>query len=173
VKIGNSEEVCDEYLNQNISDEEGRMSGERVTSEKGGKKQKAIEIANVDFLDKSGNKKNVFETGDDLSIRVYFKQNIKVEKINFGLAIFNQEGHYAFGVSTFTDKVDTKTFIQRGYCQVDYKNIPFRTDAYYIGFAIYGENDKVAYDYEPRLRAFKVFSHDRNSGMVNVEYKWS
>lgn len=177
VKIGKADEVADEYRYQNMSDEERRMVDEQNQggkSEADTKKkiQKVAEITKVEFLDKVGDKKNVFETGEDLSIRVYFKQNKKADELNFALAIFNQEGHYAFGVNTIIDKIDTSNYVEKGYCQVNYSAIPIRTDTYYVAFAIYGENENVAYDYNPKLKTFKVFSKDKNFGMVTMDYKW-
>jgi hypothetical protein len=117
--------------------------------------------------------KNVFETGEDMSIRVYFKQHRKAEVLNFGLAIMNQENHYAFGVNTFNDKIETSRYKDKGYCQIDYKNIPLKTNTYYIGFAIYGKDVNIAYDYNPRLKTFQVFSKDKNFGMMNIGYSWN
>jgi hypothetical protein len=124
-------------------------------------------------LDKAGNKRKVFKTGDDISIRVRFKQNKPLKSINFGLAIFNQEGHYAFGTNTINDKINTEKYRRQCYCQVDYKNIPLRADIYYIGFAIYGENETIAYDYRSKAGVFKVFSDDKNFGMVKMDYSWA
>ena len=118
--IGTAEEVGNEYIYQNMSDEEKRIVEEqkqaRVKAEKDmvqaqkeseklkGKaleeekkrleeerkrqeeekrkqeeerKNKVAEITGVEFLDKDGKVKNVFETGEDMSIRVYFKQTNK------------------------------------------------------------------------------------------------
>ncbi len=202
LKIGSAEDVGNKYVYENMSDEERRieedekqkiiqaennlenMKGKeleaekkRITEEKirlkEERKNKVAEITKVEFLDKGENIKNVFETWDDMSIRVYFKQNKKVDILNFGLAIFNQEGYYAFGINTIIDKIDTKKYVSNGYCQIDYKNIPLKTNTYYISFAIYGENEHVAYDYVPKLKTFKVFSKDKNFGMVDIDYKWN
>ena len=178
--IGNPEEVGNEYIYQNMSDEEKRLVNENKQKEDKNeiktertKKEKIAEITDVKFLDENGNEKNVFETGDDMSIRIYFKQNKKVSVLNFGLAIFNQENQYAFGVNTFIDKIDTKNYMDKGYCQINYKKIPLKTNSYYIGFAIYGENENITYDYIPRLKFFKIISRDRNFGMVNINYNWN
>ena len=193
--IGNAEEVGNEYIYQNMSDEERRIVKEqelaKIKEEKDSKnltckaleekkkrieeerKNKVAEITDVEFLDKDGKVKNVFESGEDMSIRVYFKQYREAEKLNFGLAIFNQEGHYAFGVNTFMDKSDTKRYSDKGYCQIDYKMIPLKTNTYYIGFAIYGKDVNITYDYVPKLKTFQVFSRDKNFGMVDIRYNWN
>ncbi len=189
VMIGSAEEVANGYIYQNMSDEERRVMRDqemaRIKEQKGAKGSKAedaerdgdggkaVVITGVEFLDKNGKPKNVFVSGDDMSIRVYFKQHKEVAELNFGLAIYNDDGNYAFGVNTFMDEVDTQKYKKNGYCQVDYKNIPLRTNSYYVGFAIYGDNVHNAYDYVPRMKSFQVFSKDKNFGMVNIGYKWN
>jgi len=200
--IGDPEKVGNEYIYQNMSDEEKRIVDEekrnRMKAEKGlenmkgkeregeshqngdlpkrqeeEKRNKVAEITKVEFLDKNGNSKNVFETGENLSIKVYFKKNRPVDVLNFSIAIFNQENHYAFGTHTFSEKIDAKKCIDRGYYQVDYKDIPLRTNTYYINSAIYGKSDRTAYDFIPKSKFFKVFSKDKNYGMMDIDYVWS
>jgi ABC-type polysaccharide/polyol phosphate transport system ATPase subunit len=214
--VGSAEEVGNEYIYQNMSDEEKRiikeqerakikaekemvqaqrdselLKGKALEEEKDRleverqrqaeeqkhleeeRKNKIAEITGVEFLDEGGKVKNVFETGEDMSIRVYFKQRNKFELLNFGLAIFNQENQYMFGVNSFLDKVDTKKYNNKEYCQLDYKNIPLGTNTYYIGFAIYGKNETIAYDYNPKLKTFQVFSKSKHFGTVNINYNWN
>jgi predicted acetyltransferase len=71
------------------------------------------------------------------------------------------------------DKSDTKRYSDKGYCQIDYKMIPLKTNTYYIGFAIYGKDVNITYDYVPKLKTFQVFSRDKNFGMVDIRYNWN
>lgn len=152
--------------------EEEKKQQEEKRKKEEERKSKVAEITRVEFLDKDRNEKNVFETGDDMSIKVYFNQKKLVKELNLGLGIFNQKNDYFFGVNTFIDKINTSEYIKKGYCQINYKSIPLKTDIYYINCAIYGESDKVAYDYLPKSRTFKVISRDNNFGMVNINYHW-
>jgi energy-coupling factor transporter ATP-binding protein EcfA2 len=182
--IGDPEKVGNEYIYQNMSDEEKRIVDEerrqRIKAEKGLKnmeekegKNKVAEITRVEFLDKGGKEKNIFETGEDMSIRAYFEKNKPTEALNFGVAIFSQENHYALGINTIWDKVDTKKYIEKGYFQVDYRNIPLRTNTYYINLAIYGERYSITHDFVTRFKTFKVVSGDKNHGMINLDYHWN
>jgi lipopolysaccharide transport system ATP-binding protein len=186
--IGDPEKVGSKYIYQNMSDEEKRIFDEEKRkikkSEKGlenmeskeheeEKKDKVAEITKVEFLDKDGKEKNVFETGDDLSIRVYFKQNKDISAVNFGIALFNQENDYIFGINTIIDKIDTKRYIENGYCQIDYSSIPLKTNTYFIKSGIFGENDKLTYDFLDKSKIFKVVSKNENQGLVELSYKWN
>jgi ABC-type polysaccharide/polyol phosphate transport system ATPase subunit len=216
VKIGSAEEVGNEYIYQNMSDEEKRIIKEQeqakikaekdmvqaqIESEKlRGKaleeekarleaeklrqaeeqkrleeerKNKVAEITNVEFLDKDGKVKNVFETGEDMSIRVYFKQRNKVGLLNFGIAIHNQEDDYIFGINTILDKIDIKKYIENGYFQVNYNNLPLKTNSYYIKAGIFGRNDLEIHDFLYKSNMFNVISRNQNQGIVELNYKWN
>lgn len=183
--IGPSDAMVAEYHYQNMSDEERRIKTEEKakaedqiiivsdkTKQREERKNKTAEISGVKILDKDGNEKNVFETGEDMTIRVHFIMHKKVKAINFGIGIFNQENQYFFGVNTFMNKIDTRHAMKNGYCQIEYKNIPLLTNSYFINFAIYGENDGVAYDYSPKLKTFKVSSKDFYHGTVVLDHSW-
>ena len=216
VKIGKAEEVGNEYIYQNMSDEEKRIIKEqeqqrikekeeiieaekeaeklkgkekedeeqRIKEEKirqeeeikrqnEERKNKVAEITSVELLNSKGEKKNVFETDDDISVRVYFKQGKKVTRLNFGIAILNQEDSCILGISTvIDDKIDVKKYLNDGYFQVDFKKIPLRGDEYYINAAIFGENHEKIYDFSRKTKSFKIFSKNKNDGIVALDYDW-
>ncbi|HEX8974747.1 MAG TPA: Wzt carbohydrate-binding domain-containing protein, partial [Patescibacteria group bacterium] len=216
VKIGSAEEVGNEYMEQNMSDEEKRIreeekrrlaeEQERIKTEekalekikkqereeemkrikeekkrieeekrklKEEEKNKVAKITEVEFLDKDGKEKNVFETGDDMSVRVYFKLNKPIEKLNFGVALFDQENNYIFGINTVLDKIDTKKYINKEYFQVDYKNIPLKRNSYFIKAGIFGESDSQIHDFMNKSETFEVFSINKNQGLFELNYKWN
>jgi len=198
VKIGKSEDVGNEYMYQNMSDEEIRLmeeekkkiveeekrinkatAEEKKIIEEKKKKQEEIErnkvakIIKVEFLDKNGSRKNVFETGEDLSVRVYCRLNKDLEKINFGVAIFNQEGNYISGINTIFDKIDTQKNIEKGYYQVDYKDIQLNTNSYYIATSLVDSDFNLPYDRLLKSQYFKIVSKNKNEGIVQLKYSWS
>lgn len=200
-KIGKAEEVVNEYIYENMSDEEKRIVEEekeksermkkelkkmkgkerelekkRIEEEKRRqeeeRKNKVVEITKVEFLDKNGKRKNVFQTGDDMSIRVYFKRHKETEELNFGIGIFNNYCKDVFGTNTFIDKVKTKKMISFGYFQIDYKNIPLMGGNHFIQAAIWGRNESILLAYIPKSKPFKIFSLSKNAGIVSVKYDW-
>lgn len=183
--IGNPEEVGNEYIYQNMSDEEKRTVDEqkRIKKEqtvsiqsndddKGEKTNKIAEITKVEFLDKDGKEKNVFETGEDMSIRVHFKQNKKVPVLNFGLAIFNIENNYISGINTIIDQINTGQYCGQSFFEVKYKNIPIRTNSYYVKAGIWRERTDKLVDFLNKSDIFKIYSKDKNDGILNLNYEW-
>jgi ABC-type polysaccharide/polyol phosphate transport system ATPase subunit len=193
--IGDPEKVVNRYIYQNMSDEERRLFEEdkrqkkkaekeakRLIQEKKNaekkqiekeKRNKVAEVTKIEFLDKNGIRRNIFETGDDISVRVHFKKNRPAGDINFGIAIYDQENHYIFGINTIIDKIDTDKYEKDGYFQVDYINIPLKTNTYYVKSGIFGENDKSVYDFLDKSDIFKIVSANNNQGIVELIYKWS
>ncbi len=201
-KIGKAEEVGNEYIYQNMSDEEKRMIAEneenlkseeekskkmkgkelelekkRIEAERKKqeeeKKNKVAEITEVEFLDKDGKAKNVFETGENISIRVRFKQYKKVPVLNFGIAIFNQENAYILGINTITDKINTAKYIENKFYQINYPKIPLKTNYYFIKAGIFGENEALVYDFMEKSETFQIFSKNKNHGIVDLNYYWN
>jgi ABC-type polysaccharide/polyol phosphate transport system ATPase subunit len=185
--IGDPHEVGSAYIEQNMSDEERRMVEDEKrkhqkvdkkinqpdeNQEKQPVKQKLAEITKVEFLDKDGNAKNVFRTGDDISIRVRFKRNKPIEDFDFGMAIYNIENNCIFGTSTLTHKLDIHKILEKGFYQINVKNIPLGENSYYIKAGIYGAKNKCVFDHLGRSEIFKIAASTRNLGMVALNFDW-
>jgi hypothetical protein len=108
-----------------------------------------------------------------MSVRVHFNQNRDVEKVNFGLGIYNEEGVYFGGFSTIRDKINTDKYRQNKYYQINFKNMPLNDGSYYLKVNVAGDNFNDYYDYIDRTKEiFKIFSLKQNPGNVDFDYKW-
>ena len=190
--IGNSEEVGNKYIYQNMSDEENRMIEEEERKEmqnrkkignqneleeieirKLGERRKIARITKIEFLDKNGDRKNVFNTGDDISARVYFEQNKEMEELNFGLTLHNMENNYLFGINSFIDKIDIESCKKNNYFQINFFGMPFKTNSYFVKVGLYGQNESKNYDLVEKSGLFKIISGSKTHGAVEVKYNWS
>lgn len=179
MKIGKANEVSDLYIDQNMDDEEDRINDVKEVfdlngkcANKDNKQQKKAEITHIEFFDNKNNAKNVFKTGDDISVKVYFKKKRDISILNLGIAIFNIENKCIFGTNTFINNIDTKRMIKNGYFQINYRNIPLMTDSYYMQAGLWGNTVTNRYDYFSRSKLFKMFSADDKIGIVNINYDW-
>ena len=111
-------------------------------------------------------------TGEDLIVRINFKENKKIADLNFGMAIFNQEGVCIFGINTFNDKIDTKNSRTVGFFEITCEKITLRANAYYVQAGLWGEMAAKNYDYLSKSKTFRVFTEDKNIGVVNLKYSW-
>ena len=203
VTIGKAEEVGNTYVYENMSDEEKRMvdeekqkitdaeqnlknlrgkelakEKERIEEEKKKleeeRKNKVAEITKVEFLDKDEKEKNVFMTGDDMSVRVYFKIYQDRDIFSYGLGLYNQENIYITGIHSIFEKIDYRKYLEKGFFQIDFKGIPLKTGSYYIQASIAGGHAPPFYDYLDKSSLFKIVSTEKNKeGLMKLRYEWN
>ncbi len=189
--IGTAEEVGNEYIYQNMSDEEKRIvkeqkaakmkeeaaasqtllrtEKENMGSEQGGaakplepKPQKVAEITGVEFLDRDGKVKNVFETGEVINIVVTNKFYKEVKDPIFGVIIRDVTKRDVFALNTMYQKIRTG-LIEKGTTKIIYsiKNY-FATGSYYVSPAI-ARNDQSNIDWKDNTCSFQVINKKFNS----------
>jgi ABC-type polysaccharide/polyol phosphate transport system ATPase subunit len=171
--IGNAEDVVQEYYSDNINDEIHRSVSDNKETTRQIDRKNPVNIKEVVFFDSKGQEKNVFETGDSFSVKVFFERSSPdIVNVNFGVAIFDQDGSYIFGINSIIDNIDTSKYIQEGFFQIDYHNVPLKTNAYYLKIGVFGESDHIVYDFLNKSRTIRFISRDRNQGLLDVAYKW-
>jgi len=200
--IGDPEEVGNKYVYQNMSDEEKRIFDEekwkREKAEKGledikGKereeekkrieeekrkqeeerKNKVAEITKVEFLDRDGKMKNVFQTGDDITARIYFSAKKKIVKPVFGVAIHTQDGILISGPNTKTSHFAIDFIEGSGYLDFMIPQNQFFTGAYKFTAALFNWECVTPFDFQDKAYNFKVISKEENqNGLLKIETLW-
>ncbi|ETB64234.1 TPA: ABC transporter ATP-binding protein [Candidatus Nomurabacteria bacterium] len=180
--IGNSEEVGNKYIYQNMSDEEKRIFDEenRLEKIKGNeiikeqsKEEKIAEITNVEFLDKDGKEKNVFETGESIDIKIDFKINKPVDVINIGIGLHSVTGGQIFGYNTQMDKIIINT--NQTNLVLHFNILPLLKGDYSLNVACWGNVEQNHYDFKPNYKILKIFSggvKNNYRGFFDIEHKW-
>ncbi|OGI27397.1 MAG: hypothetical protein A2359_01150 [Candidatus Moranbacteria bacterium RIFOXYB1_FULL_43_19] len=179
--MGKSEDVGNKYIFQNMSDEEKRHINESAKKNKNIKNhkektaiEKNVEITKVDFLDRSGNVKNVFQTGDDISVRVYFKKNKKTENINIGIGLYKDDNSYIFGYNTQMDEYSIPPNAE--YIDLSFDSIPLLKGNYFLNCICFGKIEEKYYDFVEKAKKFQVFSvneKNRYRGAIDVKHYWN
>jgi len=202
IKIGKAEDVGNAYVYENMSDEEKRinedekqkliwaekelknMKGKELEDEKKRiaeekirqeeeRKNKVAEITNVEFLDRDGNVRNVFETGEAISVRVSFEKNKLVKKMNIGIGLYGSDGSYLLSYNTQMDEynmnVNSKNIILK------FKKLSLLKGAYSINAICFGDIEQAYYDFKPKFKILEVYSKGKNSkyrGFFDMEHEW-
>ncbi len=198
VKIGGAEEVGNEYINQNMSDEEKRILEEekrkkieeekqiqRATAEERNrieeerKKQEEVEknrkakIIKVEFLDENGKVKNVFRAGDDVVARIYYRSLAKIEKPVFGVAIHTQEGLLVSGPNTKTSKFNIDKIEGDGFIDFIIPRNKFFTETYKFTAALFNWECITPFDFKDKAYSFKIVSNEENqNGVFKLDHLW-
>jgi lipopolysaccharide transport system ATP-binding protein len=203
VKIGKSDEVGDEYLYQNMSDEERRMvidekdeilmaeknlsnmRGAELETEKKRiadkkrkqeeeQKNKVAEFTRVEFLDKDGKEKNVFETGDSLDIKIYYRINKQIDGFNIGIGLYGiEKGERIFSYNTQMDNF--KISKSSSFIVLHFDKLPILQGGYYLNVACFGNEEKIYYDIKQKCKELKIFTSGlkiKYRGLFDIDHKW-
>jgi len=192
--IGNPQKVSNEYIYQNMSDEEKRIFDEekrkREKAEKGlekmkgearkepsqiptsvsgieagrEKRNKVAEITKVEFLDKDGKKKNVFETGGYIFINAYYRILKKVDNPIFGIIIYDFNANPIFVTNTNFAKIQIGN-LDPCRVKVVFKIKNYLSNGtYHVTAAVSDRNAKIYYDWRDNIAKFNVKNNNYNSG---------
>jgi len=202
LKIGKAVDVANEYVYENMSDEEKRMFEEgkqktidaeknlknlkgkeleeemkRIEAEKKRleeeRKNKVVEITKVEFLDKDGKEKNVFETGESLDIKIDFNVQKEIELINFGIGLHAVTSGQVFGYNTQMDEIIVDK--SKNNITLHFENLPILTGEYLMNVACWGDIEQEHYDYKPACKTLKMYSSGikgKYRGFCDIEHKW-
>ncbi|MCX6762157.1 MAG: ABC transporter ATP-binding protein [Candidatus Moranbacteria bacterium] len=178
--IGDPEKVGSKYVYQNMLDEEKRLSNEEGREEKKKdrktdheRENRMAEITKVEFLGEDGKEKNVFETGEDITARIYFSAKKKIEKPVFGVAIHTQDDIHISGPNTKTSKFAIDFIEGNGFLDFVAPKNQFFTGTYKFTAALYNWECVTPFDFKDKAYDFKVISSDENqNGLMKIETLW-
>ncbi len=174
VKIGRATDVGNEYIKQNMADEEARDAANEVAGEdvKAVKRERKVKIIKTELHDHRQQKKKTFKTGDDIAIRVKFKKNEKtIKDINIGIGIYKDDGSYILGYNTMMDNFK----ITRNNVDLIMKKIPLLTGAYYVNVVCFGKVEARPFDFKVRVISFRIFpkeSIEKARGILYIPHIW-
>lgn len=170
VKMGAADEVTNEYVHENMADEETYIASKEVEKivnneiheEKSRNRQ--AEVQKVEVRDKEGRVKNIIQTGEWMDIVVTNRLNVGMNNPVFGLVIREAHGkNQVFITNTQFKKMETGR-MECGDRTVTYAidNV-FATGEYSISPAIADENLRIL-DWKDDMKRFKIVNKEYASG---------
>lgn len=191
--VGKADEVCNDYVFQNISDEEERLNLEENQQIKKDESiaevqiiefpviakeliepfQKIAEITKVEFLDSFEKNKKVYNTGEDILVRIHYKAREKIENPVFGVALYTQDDKHISGPNTKTSKFAIDSIEGTGYIDFVIIKNPLFTGEYLFTAAIFNWECITPFDFKDRLFRFKIISTEENQyGLIKLDTLW-
>lgn len=145
-----------------------------LLSEKGDKEwgTRDIEIKNVVLVDKNNRKKQVFQSGEQMIIKIEYEARSAIKDPVFGISVFDKRDNNYFGINTELNKFSTGTVSGVGAIefQVDSLNLP--GGKYSMTVAIHSRDHQVQYHWQDRLYAFVVEDPFGSVGLVHIPGMW-
>ncbi|MGN0482362.1 MAG: ABC transporter ATP-binding protein [Lachnospiraceae bacterium] len=130
-----------------------------------------IKIMDVYVTDRSGERKKAFETAQDVIVHIKYKMEKPLEKVNFGVSIFRNDGVCVYGISTRDDDMNFLTINRSGTIQLELQNIALLGGEYDINVGI--EDDiRNGIDYVDKACSFQVYTTKEEVGAFYLDHRW-
>ena len=120
-----------------------------------------VEIVSLQTLDKAGEERRTFRTGDSLCVRIHYLAHKPVPQPEFGLAFFHSSGFHISGPNNVFGGYTIPEIEGRGFVDYVIEELPLLSGTYLISVAIHDRGGKHAYDYIDQRFTFRV----RSSGV--------
>ena len=182
--IGDPQKVSNEYIYQNMSDEEKRIFEEKkkIQSKSEGRNVKdgtqlvkgLAEIIRASLLDKNGNKKSNFRTGDDIIISAEIdRKKEPLKDLSIRISVETSEGVYLFGYDTMTDSFPLRE--KDNEIKLIIEENPFLDGEYFVNLSCFTGYGTIPLDFKKRYLRFKVHSWAKDKGykgILKIKHRW-
>lgn len=129
------------------------------------------EITEVNLIDREGNTKYVFRTGESMTIEIKYKNKGKALEPVFGIGIFRNDGLQVYGVNTNIDRLGIIELCESGTVRFIIKRNNLIAGDYWLDVAIHKE-DGFSYDYWKHSLNFRMYSDISDVGVSRLEHQW-
>ncbi len=124
------------------------------------------EIVAVQLLDGQGRERRSFEPGSPFTARLRFSAPSRIEKPQFGLALFHASGFHINGPNTVFSGLVIEAIEGEGYIDYVVDSLPLLEGTYLVSVSLYNLAGDHAYDYHHQAYTFRV----RPSKLVREKY---
>jgi ABC-type polysaccharide/polyol phosphate transport system ATPase subunit len=134
-----------------------------------------IEITRVALLDAQGREPSAFQTGDSLTVRVYYEAHQPIDDPVFGLALHHANGFQINGPNTRFGGLSLGSVRGRGYVDYTIAELPLLSGSYVLTAAIYDTTMTHPFDHHERMYSFVVQTSAiaERWGSVHIPARWS
>lgn len=132
---------------------------------------KTVEITNVEFYDKFGNRGSRFNSFDPMTIKIFYNAHKKVSDPVFGIALYSESGENLFGTNTELKNIEIDTLEGKGHIDLMVERIPMITGKFLLTVAVH-THDQKPYDWHDKQYSFDVIPTGRDAGLFEVPCNW-
>jgi len=153
VADGTAESVVQQYTVHSWEAEEGKLpSPDNVKRWGTGR----VQITRVELLDGAGKERQIFETGESLTVVLHYYAPERVEHPVFGLAIHRNDGVHVTGPNTHFSDLEISYVEGKGQVSYQVDELPLLAGLYSISVAVTDVEDTEMFDYHDRLYPLRV-----------------
>jgi ABC-type polysaccharide/polyol phosphate transport system ATPase subunit len=142
---------------------------ERVSRHKG---TREVEITNLSFLDKEGNKKTEFASGEPLISRVEFKAGKEIEDVSFGIALYDDRGNEYFGTNTRRENYNPGKIKGKGAIEFHFRGLILPPGEFQVTVAAHSRDELTVYHWLERFHSLRIVKPEKDKeGEVRCEFR--
>jgi hypothetical protein len=131
-----------------------------------------VEILDVQLLGRDGQTQKVFETGDQIEIRLRVRPSYPVTDFAFGIGIFNAEGVSCYGTNTQIDGEKLGELHSEADVSFIINSLDLVAGTYMLDVAVHRQNG-APYDYHHHLYTWRVTSRVNDVGIFRPRHRWN
>lgn len=137
-----------------------------------------VKIELVRFLDKEGQERQEFCTGEGFAIEIWFHAKRPVDNPLFRVQIFRNDGVWVHGMNSYRHGCQLGRVEGRGCMQLEYGKINLLEADYFVSIGVWPDEytsfiSDVAYDYHEKAYVFRVRSERyQGAGIVTQPASW-
>lgn len=128
-------------------------------------------ITQIDLLDIQGNKKRVFETSENIIVKVQYQVKERVDDAVIGIGVFRADGIYCYGSNTRLDKMPEFSLAQNGIVEILLRNVMLMPGKYTLDLAIESQMG-IPVDYFREAVTLEIYSTKEDVGLIRLEHEW-
>jgi len=174
---GSVEKVVGFYLESIRKKEEKELLKEHKKTEEEKQKDRwgsgEIEITDVKFFNKEGKECHVFETGDNMVVRMKYMAHKEIKNPIFQVQIIRNDNTFICGMNTERDNIKISTLPRKGKIDLVFDNLSLLKGVYFFNVGILSNWDGPHYDYHDKL--YKVIIKSKKcdgAGIFVNRHKW-
>ena len=172
--IGSPDDVGDEYIKSNIDVQRTDKGAANDALTLDDDIERDVYISDVHIENSDGVTRESVRTKEDIAFVISYNNKAYVQRINFGIGVYSDDGGYVFGYNTAMDDF-SKDYKGTGSVRLSLPSLPLLTGEYFVNVVCFGEDEADSYHFLHKVLQFSVFStgvEKRYRGAVSLEHKW-
>lgn len=131
-----------------------------------------VQVVEINFLDRNGVEREVFQTGEKMIVRISFIAHKKIERPTFNIEITNEEGLRCIQTTNARDGYTFDSIEGGGIVQAEFPRLLLAPGVYQVSIALSSEDVPAMYDRIKDVYHFQVKSEKEIYGVVDGDAKW-
>ncbi len=134
-----------------------------------------VELEQVELLNATAKPRRAFATGEEMTVRIYYRAHRRIERPQFGLAINHESGTHVSGPNNVFSGYEVESIEGPGYIDYCIPTLPLLPGRYLVTAAIHDYEGLHAYDFRRYCAEFIVVPAQEikeRYGILHIPASW-